>query len=83
MSLFVEHNGAPLPQHQKQRQFCAHLIRQYGDKTKDLVQFALGIQGLPYAPGVNTPMDLYYKAPKVVAFGKKTMNQGNKVLHLE
>lgn len=83
MKMFIQANGAALPQHIKQRQYCHHLIKQYGERTLDLVKFAIGIQGLPYAPSVTSPKDLYYKAPQVVAFGKRSMNQGNKVLHLE
>lgn len=79
---FVRKNGASLPNTTKQRRYCHLLKQQYGDRVLDLVKFSLGVQGMEYAPLITTPQDLYYKAPKVIAFGNK-LKQNSKVLHLE
>jgi len=71
MNVFEQSLGASLPQQKKQRQYCSHIKRTYGDKAVDLALYALSIQSHKYAPVVTSPTDLYYKAPKVLAFYKR------------
>lgn len=78
MEAFTNFIGlAPTPT-QSQRRYCHILKKQLGDKTMDVVHYAISIQEDYYAPQVTSPKDLYYKVGKVMAYYKKN-EQGNSV----
>lgn len=77
--LFTLHMGMkPTPQKQ-QRYYANHILKTFGDKTLDLVRFAISIQEDYYAPRITSPKDLYYKSSRVLDYYKKN-SEGNGVL---
>lgn len=73
---FTDYLGLePTPKLQ-QRQYSQHLLKILGDKTMDVVNYAISIQDDTYAPMIGNPKDLYYKLDKVMVYYKR--QEGNK-----
>jgi len=64
----------------RQRQYANTLHKMLGDKTMDVVTYAIKIQDDYYAPVVTSPKDLYYKVDKVMAYYRKNNGEGDRVL---
>jgi len=62
----------------RQRQYANTLNKILGDKTMDVVHYAISIQGEKYAPMVSSPKDLYYKVNDVMNYKQRqvTMEGG-------
>lgn len=80
MQAFHDHWAArPVPE-KIQRRYCNMLVREYKERTDDLVKYALDIQKDYYAPVITSPKDLYYKRLNVTAYWRKHNEGGGKVL---
>lgn len=58
----------------RQRQYANTLNKILGDKTMDVVHYAISIQSDMYAPKISSPKDLYYKVNDVMAYAKRQQN---------
>lgn len=77
MKAFHDFTGLkPMPEI-RQRQYASTLIKILGDKTMEVVAYALSIQSDYYAPQVLSPKDMYYKLDKVMAYYRKNETKKN------
>jgi hypothetical protein len=68
MEAFTDYWGVKPAPYVRQRQYANTLVKLFGDKTMDVVNYALSIQSDYYAPQITSPKDLYYKHLKVMAY---------------
>ena len=80
MQAFTNYIGLKPNPEKQQRQYSNHLVKMLGDKTMDVVRYAIEIQSDYYAPVVSSPKDLYYKVDKVMAYYRKHNGEGDRVL---
>lgn len=75
---FTKFTGLEPTPKTKQRQYANTLNKILGDKTMEVVHYAISIQGEKYAPMVSSPKDLYYKVNDVMNYSKRqqTMEGG-------
>jgi len=66
----------------RQRQYANTLNKILGDKTMDVVHYAISIQGEKYAPQITSPKDLYYKHLKVMAYYRNNEGESGNVVTL-
>ena len=82
MEAFTNHWGVKPSPYLKQRQYANHLSKLFGDKTMDVVVYALSIQSDYYAPQITSPKDLYYKHLKVMDYYRRSQEDTGKVLSI-
>ena len=82
MDSFTNYIGLEPNPKQQQRRYCQHIIKAVGDKTEDIVTYAIGIQSDYYAPRITSPKDLYYKLSKVMDYYKKHEADSGQVVNL-
>lgn len=68
---FTNHWGMKPTPEKLQRRYANMLVKEYGERTDDLVKYALDIQKEYYAPVITSPKDLYYKRLNVTAYWRK------------
>jgi hypothetical protein len=75
---FTKFTGLEPTPKTRQRQYANTLSKILGDKTMDVVHYAISIQGEKYAPMVSSPKDLYYKVNDVMNYKQRqvTMEGG-------
>jgi len=82
MEAFTNYWGVKPAPYIKQRQYANTLVKLFGDKTMDVVNYALSIQSDYYAPQITSPKDLYYKHLKVMAYYRNNEGESGNVVTL-
>ena len=81
IAAFTKFTGLEPTPKLRQRQYASTLTKILGDKTMDVVNYAISIQGDKYAPMISSPKDLYYKVNDVMAYAKRQQtNEGGLVV---
>ena len=81
MQAFTDYIGLEPTPKAGQRRYCKLVIDRLGDKTDDVVRYAISIQDDQYAPRISSPKDVYYKLDKIMSYAK--LNNGkDRVLSL-
>lgn len=83
MQAFHDYTGLkPMPEF-RQRQYASNLYKMFGDKTMEIVAYAIKIQEDDYfAPQVLSPKDMYYKLDRVMAYYRKNEGNNGRVLKI-
>lgn len=80
MEAFTNYWGVKPAPYVRQRQYANTLVKLFGDKTMDVVNYALSIQSDYYAPQITSPKDLYYKHLKVMDYYRRNEGESQRVL---
>jgi hypothetical protein len=82
MEAFTNYWGVKPAPYIRQRHYANTLVKLFGDKTMDVVNYALSIQSDYYAPQITSPKDLYYKHLKVMAYYRNNEGESGNVVTL-
>ena len=76
MQAFTDYIGLEPTPKAGQRRYCKFIIDRLGDKTDDVVRYAISIQDDQYAPRISSPKDVYYKLDKIMSYAKLNNGKG-------